>query len=81
MIEYEHVSYTANGQEILREVTLKAEPGECILLVGPNGSGKSTLDKTRPRSPQAYVRYGKGVRWEPLLFKGDEKEDRVYHGL
>lgn len=45
MIEYDHVSYSANRQEILREITLKVEPGKCVLLVGPNGSGKSTLIK------------------------------------
>jgi len=35
--------YDENGPDILKNITLRARPGEFIAVVGPSGSGKSTL--------------------------------------
>ena len=42
VIEFDGASYSLNGTAILREVCLRAEPGETVVLLGPSGAGKST---------------------------------------
>jgi NHLM bacteriocin system ABC transporter ATP-binding protein len=41
----DHVTfcYQPEGQTVLEDISLRAEPGEFIAVVGPSGSGKSTL--------------------------------------
>ncbi|HDR7326628.1 MULTISPECIES: ABC transporter ATP-binding protein [Bacillus] len=43
-VEFENVSFGyVENKTILKEVSLKAQPGETIALVGPTGSGKTTI--------------------------------------
>ena len=34
------------GDPVIRDITVRADPGEVVSLVGANGSGKSTLLKS-----------------------------------
>jgi ATP-binding cassette, subfamily B, multidrug efflux pump len=43
-VEFDHVSFSyTDGEPVLRDVTLQAEPGERIAFVGETGAGKSTI--------------------------------------
>ena len=42
-LQVDHVSWSAEGRSIIRDVSLAVEPGSITGLIGPNGSGKSTL--------------------------------------
>ena len=44
-LEMQNVSLGYNHQPILKNLNLKASPGELVGLIGPNGCGKSTLIK------------------------------------
>lgn len=46
---YEHVSFEyAPGKHVLKDINLRAAPGEMIALVGPTGAGKSTIVNLLP---------------------------------
>lgn len=51
-VEFEHVSFTYRPEAVelvLRDITLRAKPGQTIALLGPTGAGKSTLVELIPR--------------------------------
>lgn len=45
MIEIQHVSKRFGNLEVLKDVNLICERGQCIAMIGPNGCGKTTLIK------------------------------------
>ena len=45
MIEYKHVALRYTDKDILKDVNLRIEDGEFMVLVGPSGSGKTTMIK------------------------------------
>ncbi len=62
VVAFEDVSFTypQSSHLAIRDLDLKAKPGEMIALVGPSGSGKSTLINLiigflRPQSGRIYV--------------------------
>jgi ABC-type multidrug transport system fused ATPase/permease subunit len=48
-IEFDHVFFQYDGNEVLHDISFAAAPGEFIALVGPSGSGKTTLVSLIPR--------------------------------
>jgi len=56
LVELDGVTFSYRpSQPVLREVSLRVEPGETLALVGTSGSGKSTISQLLPRfyDPQA----------------------------
>ena len=45
MIEYKNVALRYTKKDVLRDVNLRIEDGEFMVLVGPSGSGKTTMLK------------------------------------
>ena len=43
IFEVKNVSKSFDGRPILKKLSMKVFPGECVGVLGPNGSGKTTL--------------------------------------
>lgn len=43
MLELIHIKKCYGKKEVLHDVSMRVESGQCIGIIGPNGSGKSTL--------------------------------------
>jgi phospholipid/cholesterol/gamma-HCH transport system ATP-binding protein len=46
MIEVKHLYKEFNGRQVLDDVNIRFEPGECSLIIGASGSGKTVLLKS-----------------------------------
>ena len=46
ILEIDSITVGYNATPVLREVSIRVEPGQLVAVVGPNGAGKSTLFKT-----------------------------------
>ena len=46
MLEAREITVNYGDRRVLSDVSLRAEPGQMILIIGPNGAGKSTLLRT-----------------------------------
>lgn len=74
-VELSYVRFSYDGRkEVIRDVSLRIEPGQTVALVGPSGGGKSTLANMIPRffDPQSgTVRIGgvdvKDMKKEQLM--------------
>lgn len=42
-VEFRHVSYQADGEKILDDISFHVRPGQTVGILGPTGAGKSTL--------------------------------------
>lgn len=48
ILDFEHVRYEYNGQEVFGDLNLHINQGEKVAIIGPSGSGKSTILKLLP---------------------------------
>jgi phospholipid/cholesterol/gamma-HCH transport system ATP-binding protein len=46
MIEVKHLYKAFNGRQVLDDINIRFEPGECSLIIGASGSGKTVLLKS-----------------------------------
>ena len=78
MIEYKHVALRYTDKDILKDVNLRIENGEFMVLVGPSGSGKTTMIKmiNRLLEPTDGNIYMNGKRIKDY----DERELRLSTG-
>jgi subfamily B ATP-binding cassette protein MsbA len=49
-VEFDHVNFSyQDGEEVLRDICIKAEPGQIVALVGRSGAGKTSIVSLIPR--------------------------------
>ena len=79
-LEIRDLTVEADGNEILRGVTLDLDRGRTIALMGPNGSGKSTLAYAIAGHP-AYDVTGGTMTWQGTELNELSPDERARLGV
>jgi len=79
-LEIRDLTVEADGNEILRGVTLDLDRGRTIALMGPNGSGKSTLAYAIAGHP-AYDITGGTISWKGTELNELSPDERARLGV
>jgi Fe-S cluster assembly ATP-binding protein len=79
LLEIKNLHATVSGNEILKGVDLKVNPGEVHSIMGPNGSGKSTLAQVLARRESYEVTGSVQFNGKDLL--GMKPEEAACDGL
>ncbi len=79
-LEIRELTVEADGNEILRGVTLDLDRGRTIALMGPNGSGKSTLAYAIAGHP-AYDVTGGTITWKGTELNELSPDERARLGV
>ncbi len=66
VLEIENLTVSAEGEEILKDISLDIPGGQIHILLGPNGSGKTTLLRTIMGLGNLRVEKGR------IIFKGQD---------
>jgi osmoprotectant transport system ATP-binding protein len=74
IVDIREVSYRASGRDILRNINLRVNPGETIVLLGRSGSGKTTLLRMinrliEPASGEIVVEGKPLTQWDPIRLR------------
>src|SRR5271156_3323413 len=70
LLDFQRVSVARGTKTVLRDISLRIQPGEHVAILGPNGCGKSTFIKTITR--ECYPRQREG---SSLKILGQERWD------
>ncbi|MCX7774241.1 MAG: ABC transporter ATP-binding protein/permease, partial [Clostridia bacterium] len=42
-VEFQHVGFSYGDEQVLKDISFTADPGQTVAIIGPTGAGKSTL--------------------------------------
>ena len=76
IFEVKDVSKSFDGRPILKKLSLKVYPGECVGILGPNGCGKTTLfsmciGEQNPEGGEIYLN-NKSIEQIPIHLRSKE---------